>query len=661
MSQTALDDAATPGAADPPGPSSPDPNSQKPPADRAESTGGDKTAPATLAALLRPVRARLALSALFAAVAAFAGVVPLICLVELAGVLLPGATGGTVDQDAAWRLVWIAAAALALRLVLMLAASTVSHLADVRLGATVRRRVVGRLGRVPLGWFTERNSGLVKKAVQDDVGALHHLVAHSVTEMTTAVVLPVTIVTYLLLNDLVMTAITLLPVLAGMLGLKVATRGTSEKIVAYAGSLGTLGSTTVQFVDGIAEVKSFGTVGKAHKAYSEAAEDFDDKHYAWMRSSSAGATFMELALSPMTLLLTTALAGGALLQAGWLEQPQELLPFVVLGLAIPAPLLAVGFNYHALMAARNAADRVREILAEPELPSVPHGRSSLPADAEVTFENVDFAYGETEVLRDVSLTLAPGTVTALVGPSGSGKSTLAKLLARFHDPVAGRITVDGTDLRELPIAELYRQVGFVFQETSPLHMSLRDNIRLGRPDADDDAVLAAAHAAQLDDVVARLPQGLDSVLGVETTLSGGECQRVAIARALLADRPVLILDEATSAVDPDNEAAIQQALDALTTDRTLLVVAHRLHTVRHADTILVLDGGRIVERGAHDALLADGTLYSALWSAHRGEPEATAAADATSVDKPDADTTTSADVTGDTTTGSDGREGTDSP
>lgn len=646
MSQTALDDTAPPGATDPPGPSSPDASGQNPRARTSRSGDGDATAPATLAALLRPVRAQLALSALFAAVAAFAGVVPLICLVELAGVLLPGATGGEVDQDAAWRLVWIATGALALRLILMLAASTVSHLADVRLGATVRRRVVDRLGRLPLGWFTERNSGLVKKAVQDDVGALHHLVAHSVTEMTTAVVLPATIVTYLLLNDLVMTALTLLPVAAGMLGLKVATRGTSEKIVAYAGSLATLGSTTVQFVDGIAEVKSFGTVGKAHKAYSEAAEDFDDKHYAWMRSSSAGATFMELALSPMTLLLTTALGGGALLQAGWLEQPQELLPFVVLGLAIPAPLLAVGFNYHALMAARSAADRVREVLAEPELPSVPHGRGSLPADAEVTFEKVDFAYGETEVLRDVSLTLRPGTVTALVGPSGSGKSTLAKLLARFQDPVAGRITIDGTDLRELPLAELYRHVGFVFQETSPLHMSLRDNIRLGRPDASEEDVLAAARAAQLDDVVARLPKGLDSVLGVEAPLSGGECQRVAIARALLADRPVLILDEATSAVDPDNEAAIQQALDALTTDRTLLVVAHRLHTVRHADTILVLDDGRIVERGTHGTLLTHGTLYPALWSAHSGEPQAAAGAD-----EPDARTDT----------GADGREGTDSP
>ncbi|MFD9717269.1 ABC transporter ATP-binding protein [Streptomyces sp. NPDC059076] len=575
-------------------------------------------APATLGALLRPVRGPLTTSAALAAVAAFAGVVPLICLVELAGVLLPKVTGGTVDEGAAWTAAWIAAGALALRLVLMLAASTVSHLADVRLGSSVRRAVVRRLGRVPLGWFTERNSGLVKKAVQDDVGALHHLVAHSVTELTTAIVVPATILGYLLLSDPLMTVVTLLPVAAGMLGLKIATRGTTGKLVEYAGSLGRLGSVTVGFVDGIAEVKSFGTIGRAHEAYREAADDFDGRHYAWMRSSSAGATFMEIALSPMTLLLTTTAAGAALLRAGWLEGPLELLPFIVLGLAIPAPVLAVGFNYHALLAARGAADRVRQILAEPELPSVPHG-PRLPAEGStVRFEAVDFSYGETSALRGIDLTLAPGTMTALVGPSGSGKSTLAKLLARFHDPVSGRVTVDGTDLRRLPFADLYGHVGFVFQDTTPLRVSLRDNIRLARPDASDDDVMRAARSAHIADVIERLPEGLDSVVGTDAILSGGECQRIAIARAILADRPVLILDEATSAVDPDSEASIQQALNALAADKTVLVVAHRLHTVRHADSIVVLDGGRIAARGTHDELLAGGGLYPALWAAHTG-------------------------------------------
>ncbi|MEU9608285.1 ABC transporter ATP-binding protein [Streptomyces sp. NPDC048057] len=578
-------------------------------------------APTTLGALLRPVLGRLVLTALCSAVAAVASVVPLVCLVELARILLPGLTGDPIDEGEAWTAVAVAAAALALRLVLLLCASTVSHLADVRLGSLLRRRVVGHLGRVPLGWFTQRNSGLVKKAVQDDVGALHHLVAHSVTELTTALVVPAVIVGYLLLSDPLMTVITLVPVAAGMLGLKIATRGTTQKLIEYAGSQARLGSVAVQFADGITEVKTFGTLGRAHDAYREAAEDFDDRHRDWMRSSSAGATFMELALSPMTLLLTTVVAGGALVHSGYLDGPLELLPFVVLGLAIPAPVLAVGFNYHALLAARGAADRVREILAESVLPTPAEPASAPDADAALRLESVDFDYGDHAALRGIDLTLRPGTMTALVGSSGSGKSTLAKLAARFHDPSAGRITLGGTDLRSLSFEDLYAHIGFVFQDTTPLRVSVRDNIRLARPGADDTEVLRAASAARLTEVIERLPRGLDSVIGDDAVLSGGECQRIAIARAILADRPLLVLDEATSAVDPDSEAAIQQALSALSAGRTLLVIAHRLHTVRGADTIAVLDGGRIVEQGTHEELLASGARYSALWAAHQGDEE----------------------------------------
>ncbi|WP_181009458.1 ABC transporter ATP-binding protein [Streptomyces sp. SM11] len=577
--------------------------------------------PTTLGALLRPVQGRLALTALCSAVAAVVSVVPLVCLVELARILLPGLTGSPIDEGDAWTTVVVAAAALALRLTLLLCASTISHLADVRLGSLLRRRVVGHLGRVPLGWFTQRNSGLVKKAVQDDVGSLHHLVAHSVTELTTALVVPTAIVGYLLLSDPLMAVITLVPVAAGMLGLKIATRGTTEKLIEYAGSQARLGSVTVQFTDGITEVKTFGTLGRAHDAYREAAEDFDDRHRDWMRSSSAGATFMELALSPMTLLLTTVLAGGALVHSGYLGGPLELLPFVVMGLAIPAPVLAVGFNYHALLAARGAATRVREILAEPTLPAPAEPAAAPDAGAALRLESVDFDYGDHAALRGINLTLRPGTMTALVGASGSGKSTLAKLAARFHDPSAGRITLGGTDLRELSFGDLYTHIGFVFQDTTPLRVSVRDNIRLARPGAEDAEVLRAAAAAQLTEVIERLPRGLDSVIGDDARLSGGECQRIAIARAILADRPLLVLDEATSAVDPDSEAAIQQALSALCAARTLLVIAHRLHTVRGADTIAVLDGGRIAEQGTHEELLANGTRYPDLWAAHQGGEE----------------------------------------
>ncbi|MYJ00992.1 MAG: ATP-binding cassette domain-containing protein, partial [Chloroflexi bacterium] len=269
-----------------------------------------------------------------------------------------------------------------------------------------------------------------------------------------------------------------------------------------------------------------------------------------------------------------------------------------------------------LMLAHRAADRVADVLDTPSLPESEQAR--VPVGTRVAFENVSFSYdGENEAVRGIDLTLEPGTVTALVGPSGSGKSTLARLLPRFWDTSEGRITIGGVPVDEISSNDLYRNVGLVFQDVQLLRMSIRDNIALSRPDAPLDDVVAAAKTAQIHERILELPRGYDSIAGEDALLSGGEAQRVSIARAILADAPILVLDEATAFADPEAEASIQDAISELIVGRTLLVIAHRLHTIVGADQICVLNRGQIIEQGTHDQLLALEGTYRRLWEASR--------------------------------------------
>lgn len=249
---------------------------------------------------------------------------------------------------------------------------------------------------------------------------------------------------------------------------------------------------------------------------------------------------------------------------------------------------------------------------QPETPQKPH-------DASIILKNVTFSYSEDRpALQDISLTIPPGTVTALVGPSGAGKTTLARLIPRFWDVEAGAIEIGGVDVRQMTSETLMSWVSFVFQETFLLHDTLRNNIKLGKPDATDEAVEAAARAAQAHEFILTLPNGYDTIAGErETRLSGGQRQRITIARAILQNNPILVLDEATALADPENEAFIQGAIAALTQGKTLIVVAHRLATIMQADQIAVLDQGRLVELGHHDELIANHGVYERLWSSYQ--------------------------------------------
>jgi ATP-binding cassette subfamily B protein len=379
-----------------------------------------------------------------------------------------------------------------------------------------------------------------------------------------------------------------------------------------------ISAAVVEFVSGIAVVKTFGRARRAHDAYRRAADEFAIFYGEWVRPMLSLEAISTMALSAPVVGVISVGGGIWFVARGWVT-PAEAMTGVLIAMVVPTTVLALGFGAHSRRTAAAAAMRIHELLQTPELP--------IPADPKepqgyaVEFDDVRFSYdGTTDVLRGVSLRLAPGTVTALVGPSGSGKSTLATLLPRFHDVTGGAVRIGGVDVRDIAPERLYRLVGFVLQDVALVHGSVADNIRLGRPDASDDEIVTAARTARIHDRIAELPRGYDSVVGADAAFSGGEAQRVAIARALLADAPLLVLDEATAFADPEAEAAIQDALSELASGRTLLVIAHRLASIVGADAIVVLDDGAVVESGRHTDLLAADGRYARMWRAH--EPSA---------------------------------------
>lgn len=582
-----------------------------------------------LLGLLRPVRGQLLVAVTAQALGSLLGLVPLIAIYELAKRLMPLLVGGSVDTARVWSVAWLLLLALLAMLASLSVAAIASHLADNRLGLSIRRDLVDHLGRVPLSWFEAHNSGTVKKTVQDDVAALHHMIGHGTIDITAALVTPFAILAYLLMIDWRLTLITLAPIVLGFAAFSMVIRGVGAKYAEYDRCLASLNGSVVEFVNGISVIKAFGETGKAHRRYDEAAAKFCGFFHEWVTQNVTATIVFEIAISSPAILTCTVLGGGFCAYRGWIA-PIDILPFALLGLGLTASVMRLLYGGEQMRQAMRAAERIRGVLAVPPLPETAVSDEPKTERGLVEFRDVSFSYdGSKKVLRDINLTLQPGTITALVGPSGSGKSTLAKLLPRFADVDQGRILLDGIDLRDIPNRRLYRRVGFVFQDVSLLRISIRENIRLGRPDASDDEVMAAARAAQIHDRISELPRGYDSVVGEDGMLSGGEAQRVSIARALLADTPLLVLDEATAFADPDSEAAIQDALSRLVKGRTLLVIAHRLHTIAQADQIAVLHDGVIVESGRHDDLLNLGGLYHRLWRASESSRDMPTSAPAT--------------------------------
>ena len=492
-----------------------------------------------------------------------------------------------------------------------------AHVSAYTILEGLRLQVADRLMGAPLGEVESRPIGAMKSTVVDRIEDVEPPLAHMIPELSSNLLLPLAVVIAMFAIDwrmglalLVTIPVALVPMAAGM-------RSYNKNYAAYMAANNHVNSVIVEYVEGIQVVKAFSQGERSYAKFAQAVGSFRDFTLNWFRCTWAS---MNLCLSILpTTLLGTLPVGVYLYQTGVLD-PAQVTLCLMMALGIVSPLMSATAFINSMKSMQFAVKDTRELL---DLPQLSQARQEAKLDGSgIRFRNVSFSYGgteDTEVLHDLELHIPQGSFTALVGPSGGGKSTIARLAARFWDVTAGSITLGGRDIREMPLKQLSQAISFVTQDNFLFDCSLKENIRLGKPDASDEEVLAAARAAQCEEFLARLDRGWDTPAGeAGKQLSGGERQRIAIARAILKDAPIVILDEATAFTDPENEDKIQSSIMALSKGKTLLVIAHRLSTIQNADQIVVLEKGHIVDQGTQAELLRRCPLYQKLWQAHIG-------------------------------------------
>lgn len=514
------------------------------------------------------------------------------------------------DTAAAWDWVAIMAGVLAVYAVVRFRTQMAGYMAAMAVARGLFARLGDHIAKLPLGWFQADRVGKVGRLTSQGVIDVMGVPAHLLRPFVTAIVTPITVVALMFVFDWRLAAAALITAPAAFLVyrwtgnlVQRTDHRTDAAAVEVAGRL-------VEFAQSQAVLRAFGRVADRHRLLDDTLQDLRDAGRAQLVTVVPGlAAFVLVVQLAFTIVM---LFGTTLALGGDIDAP-EMLALMVLAARYVEPLIMAADIGGALRISRNSLTRIDNLLATPPLPEA--AKPATAGGAEIAFDHVSFAYDDRPVLTGVGFTAPAHAITALVGPSGSGKTTVARLVARFWDVDAGSVRIGGTDVREYPTADLMAQVSLVFQDVYLFDGSIADNIRMGRADATDAEIREAARLARVDEIVERLPYGFDTRVGEGgMALSGGERQRVSIARAILKDTPIVLLDEATAALDPENERAVQDALRALAADRTLLVIAHRLQTVEAADQIIVLDGGRIVEQGTHRDLLEAEGRYAAFWS-----------------------------------------------
>ena len=544
---------------------------------------------------------------------------PYLCIWLAARDLIAVAPDWTQAQTVA-RYGWVAFGTAFGGIVLYFGGLMCTHLAAFRTAANIRKRGVAHVMNAPLGWFDANASGLIRGRLDAAAADTETLLAHNLADIVGTIVLFIAMLVLMFVFDWRMGCACLLAAVISILSMFAMMGGKNAQFMAeYQAAQDRMTKAGTEYVRGIPVVKIFQQTVYSFKAFQQAIEEYSTKAERYQADvcrvpQSINLTVTEGAfmfLVPAALFL----APGALVAGSFAGFLTDFAFYAVFSAIISTALARIMFASSGIMLASTALGRISMVMDAPELKAPEHPKA--PQGSQVAFRDVNFTYDgvETPALSHVSFIAEPGQTVALVGPSGGGKTTAASLIPRFWDVDGGSVSVGGADVRELDGAALMKQVAFVFQDTRLFKESLLDNIRAARPEATREEVLAAARAAQCGDILAKLPQGLDTVVGARGVyLSGGEQQRIALARAILKDAPIVVLDEATAFADPENEHQIQKACETLTRNTTVLMIAHRLSTVQDADNIIVLSEGKIAEQGSHSALLEKNGVYAAMWA-----------------------------------------------
>lgn len=567
----------------------------------------NKNEQSTASSLLRfagPYKGRYVLSICLSVLGVASGLVPYYAAAQI----LIGLIG--TERNFSFYIFWgiIAVVGYLAKSTFAILSTSISHTATFLALRDIRKQIVDKFSRMPMGTLLNTPSGQLKDTLVDRVEGLETPLAHLLPEMSANVLVPVFIVIYLFVLDWRMALISLITIPVGMAFMATILKTYPQQ---YEGSVKInqqMNNAVVEYVNGIEVIKAFNQSAASYGKYSDAVRDNADYFYKWMKSCQWAMSSYN-AICPAVLI--TVLPAGVLFYAAGSITAANLITIIILSLGIVGPLIAASNFADSLGMVGTVVNEIAVLLDGPELvrPTQPVTLNSQ----EIQLNDVSFSYNDDgdNVIQHINLAIKPGTVTALVGPSGSGKSTITKLIAGFWDVGCGSITLGGKDLRTIPQKQLADQIAYVSQDNYLFDDTIRENIRMGRLSASDTEVEEAAKAAGCDAFIRSLENGYDTnVGGAGGHLSGGERQRIAIARAMLKNAPIVIFDEATANVDPENEDRLQTAIEELTKDKTIIMIAHRLKTVHNANQILVVSGGHIVQQGKHDDLIKQKGIYA---------------------------------------------------